>query len=81
MSAWWPLVAAHATSRPSTKIGRNTATSLFWLPPEKTSLCRNTSPGWTSPSKAAITARHAGWSAKARIGMYSLCAQISPRGP
>src|SRR5574337_2152502 len=79
MSAWWPLHAAHATRRASRKTGRKTATSLFWLPPENTSLCRITSPSWTSSPKNAATCSHAGWSANASTGMYSVCSSMRPR--
>ena len=79
MSAWWPLQAAQATSVLPSKIGLNTATSLFWLPPLNTSLCRMTSPGWMSSPKKRITFSHAGCSAKASTGMYSVCSSIRPR--
>ena len=78
MSAWCPLTAVHATSRPSKNTGLNTATSLFWLPRLNTSLWKKTSPGEMSSPNFDRMCLQTGASENARIGRFSVCSSIRP---
>ena len=73
-----PFVADQATSVSPTKIGLNAATSLFWLPSEKTSLWKKTSPGYTSPANFSAMCAQTGLNEKLRIGRFSVCSSMRP---